>query len=639
VFNMASILGEPGEKRFLLGNEAIARGLIEAGIGFAAAYPGTPSSEIIDTLLQAKVIAKFKYYAEISTNEKVAYEAAFSACLAGIRSFTAAKHVGINVAADAVATSAYIGTNAGFVFVSADDPNCWSSQNEQDNRWYARLFGLVMLEPSTPSEAKEMAKTAYEISEKVKLPVMIRTTTRVSHMRGVVELGEIPSSIRTIGKFERNISRYVVVPANARRNHKSLLERLKKAENIAEETRLNFVRSVDGSIRKKKLGIIASGVGYLYAVEAAEKLGVHAEVLKLGFSYPLPKQKIIEFLSNIDVALVVEEVDPVMEKDIKAMAYDAGLKIPIHGKDLIPRLYELSVTKVEKAIAKILGMPYSDSNPSETQMRPPEIPARPPVLCPGCPHRASYYAIKTALIREKIKPEETIFPTDIGCYTLGINPPFNMGDLLLCMGSSIGTSNGLARATDQPVIAFIGDSTFYHAGIPALINAVFNQHKIFVVVLDNSITAMTGFQPNPSTGLTGIREKTKIVPIENIARAIGIDYVDVIDPVADINKAINRLQEAIRQYKNGKKVLIVSRSPCALYSLRTRGYTGKGGRYRINTEQCINCGICYKQFNCPAILFDQEIGKPYIRPDICTGCGVCMDLCPVKAIKRVDKGG
>ena len=634
MLNMAAILGEAGEKKFLLGNEAIARGLIEAGIGFAAAYPGTPSSEIIDTLLQAKVLAKFQYHAEISANEKVAYEAAFATCLVGIRSFTAAKHVGINVAADAVATSAYIGTNAGFVFVSADDPNCWSSQNEQDNRWYARLFGLIMLEPSLPSEAKEMAKIAYEISEKIRLPVMMRTTTRVSHMRGVVELGEIPQSVKTKGTFEKDISRYVVVPANARRNHKLLLERLQKAADLSEKTDLNFIRTIDGKIKDKKLGIIASGVGYLYAVEAAERLGIHAEILKLGFTHPLPRRKIIEFLSNVDAALVVEEVDPVMEREIKAMAYDEELKMPIHGKDLLPRLYELSVTKVEKAIAKIFGIPYTEPEISE---KPPEIPSRPPVLCPGCPHRASYYAVKMALMREKIKPEEVIFPTDIGCYTLGINPPYNMGDLLLCMGSSIGTSNGLAGSTDQLVIAFIGDSTFYHAGIPALINAVFNKHRIFVVVLDNSITAMTGFQPNPSTGITGVLEKTKSIPIEDIARAIGVDYVGVIDPVGNINDAIAKLQEAIREYRNGKTVLIVSRSPCALYSLRVRGYTGKGGKYSIDQDKCINCGICYKQFNCPAILFDTQKKKPYIRPDICTGCGVCMDICPVKAIRRVDE--
>ncbi|MCR8454215.1 MAG: indolepyruvate ferredoxin oxidoreductase subunit alpha [Crenarchaeota archaeon] len=630
---MSSIIGEPGEKRFLLGNEAIARGLIEAGVGFSAGYPGTPASEIIDTLLQAKHIGKFEYYVEISTNEKVAYEAAFSACLAGVRSFTAAKHVGINVAADAIATSAYIGTNAGFAFVSADDPNCWSSQNEQDNRWYARIFGLVMIEPSTPMEAKEMTKIAYEISEKVRLPVIIRTTTRVAHMRGLVELGEIPSTIKTKGKFERDISRYVVVPANARRNHKLLLDRIETAEKISEESKLNFITSTSGAL-KKKLGIITSGVSYLYVIEAAEKLGVGVDILKLGFTYPLPRRKIVDFLSNKDAVLIVEEVDGILEKEIKAIAHENDLRIPIHGKNLIPKLYELNTAIVEGAIAKILGLPYS---PYSVQIKAPDIPSRPPILCPGCPHRATYFALKMALIREKIKPEDVIYTTDIGCYTLGINPPYQMGDLLLCMGSSIGTLNGLAETTDQLIIALIGDSTFYHAGIPALINIVFNKHRAFVIVLDNRITAMTGFQPSPSTGLTGMLERTKVVPIEDIARAIGIDYVSVIDPVLNINDAIEKLQESIRQYRIGKTVTIISRSPCALYNLRVQGYTGKGGVYNIDSGICINCGVCYKQFNCPAIQFDPEQNKPFIRSDICTGCGVCMDICPVKAIKRADK--
>lgn len=631
---MADILGEAGEKKFLLGNEAIARGLLEAGIGFASAYPGTPSSEIIDTLLEVKRISNLEFYVEISINEKVAYEAAFSASLTGIRAFTAAKHVGINVAADAVATSAYIGTNSGFAFVSADDPNCWSSQNEQDNRWYARLFGLVVLEPSVPQEAKDFARLSYNLSEKLKLPVMIRTTTRVSHMRGPVILDKIPE-IKTKGYFDKDPMRYVVVPAVARKNHKWLIDRLENAKKISENIEINYVEEIDGNkSTDKTLGIIASGVAYLHAKEAVESLKIPAKILKLGFTHPLPENKIIKFLSEVDTVLIVEEIDPVMEKDIKAMAFDHEINIKIHGKDLLPRVYELSVDLVSKAIAKLLNISFDKPIPQQQQIK---IPNRPPVLCPGCPHRASYYAVKMALLREKINPEKAIFPTDIGCYTLGINPPFRMGDILLCMGSSIGTSNGLSQATDQPVIAFIGDSTFYHAGIPALINAVYNKHKIFVVVLDNSVTAMTGFQTNPSTGVTGVLEPTKKILIEDIARSVGIDHVDVIDPVMNINEAINKLQRAIRAYKEGKSVLIVSRSPCALWSLRVFKKTGKGGKYSIDPNKCIDCGICYKQFNCPAILYDKAKKKPYIRTDICTGCGVCVDICPVKAIIRLSE--
>ena len=629
---MSAILGPKGERRFLLGNEAIARGLIEAGVGFAASYPGTPSSEIMDTLLAAKRIANLKFHAEISTNEKVAYESAFAACLAGVRSFTAAKHVGINVAADAVATSAYIGTNAGFVFVSADDPNCWSSQNEQDNRWYARLFKLVMLEPSTPKEAKEFTKKGYDLSEQTKLPVMVRTTTRVSHMRGVVEFGEIRDCI-TKGKFEKNPSRYVVVPVNARRNHRWLLERFKKAQEISDNSDLNVIHELSGRDTKHgRFGIITSGVAYLHSVEAVERLGINAHILKLGFSYPLPKRKILRFMENLDVVLIVEEVDAVLEPEIKAIAFNEKLDVKIHGKDLLPSYSELSVDIVEKAIAELLEL--KDYTPVQVAKSDIKLPKRPPVFCPGCPHRATYYAIKMALRQEKIDPSDVIYPTDIGCYTLGINPPYNMGDLLLCMGSSVGTSNGLACATEQKVIAFIGDSTFYHAGIPPLINAVYNKHRFFLVVLDNSITAMTGFQANPASGFTGTLEPTKAVAIEEIGRAIGVDYVATIDPVMDINGSIQKLREALRAYNEGKNVLIVSKSPCALFSLRTKGKTGKGGKYSIDREKCVNCGLCYKEFNCPAIFLDKEKMKPYIRQDICTGCGVCMDICPVKAISR-----
>ncbi len=633
---MASILGPAGEKKFLLGNEAIARGLLEAGIGFAAAYPGTPSSEIMDTLLEAKRVGKLKFHAEISTNEKVAYESAFAACLAGVRSFTAAKHVGINVAADAIATSAYIGTNAGFVFVSADDPNCWSSQNEQDNRWYARLFNLVMLEPSTPSEAKEFTKIAFEISEEVHIPVMIRTTTRVAHMRSIVEFDEVIDG-KTKGIFEKNPPRYVVVPANARRNHRWLLERIEKARELSEKSELNLERFYSGKDTTiGRFGIISSGAAYLYCAEAIEHLGISAKILKLGFSHPLPTKKITKFLEDLDVVLIAEEVDPIMEREIKAIAMDASLNIKIHGKDLLPKYSELSLDIVENAIAKLLGIREYVSIPQkQIEIK---IPKRPPVFCPGCPHRATYYAVKTALRLEKINPERAIYPTDIGCYTLGINPPYKMGDLLLCMGSSVGTSNGLACVTEQPIIAFIGDSTFYHAGIPALINAVYNKHKFFLVVLDNSITAMTGFQANPASGFTGTLEPATVIDIEGIGRAIGVEFVATIDPVMDVKGAINKLREAIREYiNNGKSVLIVSKSPCALYSLRTKKVTGKGGKYQIDQSKCVNCGQCYRELNCPAIFLDKDIMKPYIRQDICTGCGVCMDICPVKAISKVSK--
>jgi len=636
---MSIILGKPGEKRFLLGNEAIARGVLEAGVGFVATYPGTPSSEIVDTL--AEIAKEVGMHVEYSTNEIVAYESAFAASLSGVRSFFAAKHVGINVAADAVATSAYIGTKAGFVFVSADDPHAHSSQNEQDNRYYARLFGLIMLEPGNPQEAKIMTVKGYDISEQLSHPVMIRSTTRVSHARGIVTFDH-PREVVTKGKFEKNPAKYVVVPVNARRNHGELIKRLERAKDLAEKSEFNRIVEIAGKdLSIGKFGIIGSGVAYYYAYEEARKLGISAKLFKLGFSYPLPEKKIIDFLSDLDVVLIVEEVDPVLERDIKAIAKTHDIPIKIRGKDILPSIYELRPEIVEKGIKIAAGLESGKVSPppfdTPTEVLNVKVPKRPPVLCPGCPHRASYYAVKAALLELKENPKMVIYPTDIGCMTLGISPPYYMGDVLLCMGSSTGTSCGLSQVTDQPVVAFIGDSTFFHAGIPGLINAVYNKHPFILVVLDNRITAMTGFQPDPSTGFRVGREETKIIRIADVAKALGVDLVIEADPVLEWKKAKEAFKEAWKAYKEGKVVVVVFRHWCALTERRLFGYAGLGGRYEILQDKCVDCGICYKIFNCPAIFYDQEKKKPYIRNDICLACGVCMQICPVNAIIRYEK--
>ena len=635
--SMVSIIGNQNEKRFLLGNEAIARGLIEAGVGYVAAYPGTPSTEIVEALAQAAKNLGIRV--EWATNEKVAYESAFAASLAGVRSFFAAKHVGINVASDAVATSAYIGPKAGFVFVSADDPYAHSSQNEQDNRNYARHFGLITLEPSTPQEAKEMARIGFEISEKAQLPVMIRTTTRISHARGIVEFGDMLEP-KTQGEFEKNPTKYVVVPAAARKNKLSLIERLERAKEMSEQSPLNYVEKIEGKKLPKKLGIISSGVAYLYAVEEAKKLGYEIEIMKIGFSYPLPEAKIVDFLKDKDEVLIVEEVDPIMERDISALAHKHELNTKIVGKEILPKAFELRPEIVEKALKIFYGI---ERDKIETKLLEPpkevdgiKIPSRPPVLCPGCPHRASYYSVFLALKRLKVSPKKTIFPTDIGCMTLGTMPPYLMGDVLLDMGSSLGTGSGLSATTDQPIVSFIGDSTFFHAGLPGLANAVYNRHPLMLVVLDNDITAMTGFQPDPSTGKNAMGEKTKTLKISEIAKALGADYVVEVDPIMDLKGAIEAFKEAWKTYSNGGIAVVVYKHPCALYELRETGKTGKGGKYRIN-DKCVNCGICYKYFNCPAIIYEKEKGKPYIRLDICTGCGVCVDVCPVNAIEPIQQ--
>lgn len=639
VNEMSIILGNPGEKRFLLGNEAIARGVLESGVGFVSTYPGTPSSEIIDTL--ARVARKVGMYVEYSTNEIIAYEAAFAACLTGVRSFFAAKHVGINVAADAIATSAYIGTKAGFVFVSADDPYSHSSQNEQDNRNLARHFGLIMLEPGNPQEAKDMVIKGYEISEQIGHPVMIRSTTRVSHVRGIVHLDH-PREIITKGKFEKNPSRFVVVPVNARRNHAAMLKRLERAKELAEKSDLNRIFELPGDdVSVGRFGIIGSGAAFYYALEETKKQNISAKLLKLGFSYPLPEKTIVDFLSDLDVVLIVEEVDPVLEKDIKAIAHDHELKVKIRGKDIFPKLYELRPEIVEKGIKIAIGQETGEIEPlpisPSLEVLGVKIPNRPPVLCPGCPHRASYYAVKMALLELKENPKNVIFPTDIGCMTLGIMPPYHMGDLLLCMGSSIGTSCGLSKVSDQPVVAFIGDSTFFHAGLPGLANAVYNKHPFILVVLDNRITAMTGFQPAPTTGLNVDMEETKTIDIAAVARALGADLVVEANPVLEWKKAKEVFKEAWKAYKEGKVVVVVYKQWCALTERRLFGTAGLGGRYEIVQDKCIDCGLCYKVFNCPAILYDTTMKKPYIRDDICLSCGVCMQICPVNAIVRYEK--
>ncbi len=636
---MSAILGNAGEKRLLLGNEAIARGVIEAGVGFASAYPGTPSTEAMDAL--RAVAKKVGIYVEYATNEIIAYESAFSACLAGVRSFFAAKHVGINVAADAIATSGYVGTRAGFVFLDADDPNCHSSQNEQDNRNLARHYGLLLLEPSNPQEAKQMVIYGYNVSEKVHQPVMLRTTTRISHARAPVEFGPIPD-IKTKGFFEKDPSRFVVIPANARRNHAEMLKRLKEAQELSEASEWNVVYEFSGDDPSiGRFGIISSSVAFSYAYEEFQKMNLSGKILKLGFSYPLPEKKIVKFLETLDHVLIVEELDPILERDIRAIAQMHDLNTKIYGKNILPRLYEFAPEIVEKGILVALGKEKGPVSPINvkpvSEISGVHIPTRPPVLCPACPHRASYYAIKRALLELKVNPKKVIYSTDIGCMTLGVMPPYLMGDVLFCMGSSIGASGGLSQVTDQPVMAFIGDSTFFHAGLPGLANAIYNKHPMMIVVLDNNITAMTGFQPDPRTGLTAMSNPTKKIDIEKIAKALGADFAVTVDQIMNWKDAKDKFKEAYKVYQQGGVSVVVFKHPCAIYERHTKGYAGLGGLYEIDAEKCINCGICYKDFNCPAIVYDSSSKKPLIRADVCLGCGVCMQICPVQAIYRIQE--
>ena len=619
--------GKPGEKYLLLGNEAVARGIIEAGVGVMTTYPGTPSSEIADTV--SAVAMEAGIYMEYSTNEKVALEVAAGAAVSEVRSAVCMKHVGLNVASDPFMTLAYVGVRAGMVIITADDPNCWSSQNEQDNRYYAMLSGLPCLEPSTPQEAKDMFLKAIEFSERLEVPCILRLVTRVSHTRGPVLFGprEKPPAK---GRFERDVARFVMVPAYARVRHKVLLEKMRAAREIAESDRsLNYVAR-EGA----RLGIITSGVSFNYVMEALDILGLDAGVLKLGMVYPFPRKLVAEFASQYDEILAVEELEPYLELNVKAALQEAGLKVPVHGKmgaELLPRYGELSTRLVVEALCRLTGRkaPLDFSSIDEKAKKGLEMaPPRPPILCPGCPHRASMYVIR------RVVGHKLVCTTDIGCYALGIHPPLEIGDFLICMGASVGGACGISRALGERVIAILGDSTFFHASIPALIDAVYNKHPITVVVLDNLTTAMTGGQPHPGTGIMGTGEPGVRVLIEEVARGCGVQHVYVVDPY-NVKEAVKAFKEAVSV--EGPSV-VVFRQACRLMAVREARRKGiELPKYQVDQEACTGCGVCVKAFGCPAFLVGPD-GKVSIDKELCTGCGVCVQVCPYNAIRQVGGG-
>jgi indolepyruvate ferredoxin oxidoreductase alpha subunit len=448
----------PGEKMLLLGNEAIARGGIEAGVAFASTYPGTPSSEISTNFFQ--MAQECDLYFEYSTNEKVSMEVAAAAANSGVRSMCVMKHVGLNVAADVLMTLAYVGVKAGMVVLTADDPFMFSSQNEQDNRYYAKLSGLPLVEPSSVAEAKDLIPYAIDLSEKLQEPVIVRTTTRINHSSGVVTLGKIRQRV-TKGDFTKDPLNLVPVPAVARKLHVKLLQNWEEARSLAEKSEYNFTEG------NGNWGIICNGVSYNYVSDAIKDLDIadKVKVLRIGFSHPMPEALIKDYLKTCEKVLMVEEGEPYMEEAVKAFAQEEGLTLSIKGKtkDLFTRLYEYDPAQVKGCIAGYFGLDYTPpAIPDLSNV--PEVPQRPPVLCAGCSHRATYHEVKKAA-----EGLETIYPSDIGCYTLGLLPPLSTADFLLCMGSSVDTSGGFSKVTDKKVIAFIGDSTFFHSGISGLI--------------------------------------------------------------------------------------------------------------------------------------------------------------------------
>lgn len=588
-------------KKLLTGNEAIARGAYEAGVHYAAAYPGTPSTEILENIAPYSEII-----AEWAPNEKVAVESAVGACYAGARTLTAMKHVGLNVAADPFFTMGYTGVNGGMVLISADDPGLHSSQNEQDNRYYARMAKVCMVEPSDSQECKDMVKAALEISEKFDTLVMIRMTTRLCHSKSIVEFGErteVP-----IKTYTKNTNKYLIAPAVAKQLHLVVEQRLKELELYSNVTDLNHIEWND-----KKIGVISAGVAYQYAREV---FGDSASYMKIGLTYPLPMEKIRKFAEQVETLYVVEELEPFMEEQIKA----AG--ISCIGKDKIPNTWELNPDVVEKSLLNTQKTTIDyDKNIAV---------GRPPTLCAGCPHRAFYYELS--------KKKDVMITGDIGCYTLGGAAPLNAMDTVICMGASVSAAHGAKKVFEKNnvkkrLVATIGDSTFFHSGMTSLLDVVYNNSNTITCILDNRITAMTGHQENPGTGYTLQGQDAYITDIAEVVKALGIKHIKQVNPLNN-----TEMKGALDwAFELNEPSVIISRYPCALkhyseYDLNEFGPIE--GVCEVDQEKCIGCKKCVGT-GCPAIHFQKEIKKSSINKSQCVGCTLCMQVCPVKAIFKV----
>jgi len=587
------------ERQYLLGNEAIAHACLEAPVDFVSGYPGTPSSEVIDVLRSR---SERGYYLEWSVNEKVALENALAAAWCGLRALCTMKHVGLNVAADPLMTSAYTGVTGGLVIMSADDPFAHSSQNEQDSRCYAHFARVPCLDPSTIQEAHDMVRDSFALSEEFGLPVIFRPTTRICHSKGDVALGDIGKSARK-GEFKKDPRQYVVIPAHTRILHKKLNEKQPAIKKRLVELGYNTC-SIKGTN-----AVVASGIAATYVQELIPE-GI--SFMKIG-AYPIDEAWLSGFVRRHESVLVIEELAPEVEEQVLQVAGTVNVLGKKNG--YVPYEGELSLTAVG-AIMERAGVLASNPYPTVTPVE--NLPLRPPILCAGCLHRAAFYAIKRVF-------NDAVYPSDIGCYTLGLQ--LGVVDTTICMGASITIASGIAHSGEpRDIICTIGDSTFLHSGIQGLMNAVYNGSNMTVVILDNRITAMTGHQPNPNTGVTACGTESPPVSLDAVCRACGVAFVETVDPY-DITGMMNVLRAA--QSRKGVKV-IIAKQQCVI-SARRAGV--KRGRYTVDADTCTGCGTCVR-FGCPAIETMDE--KARIN-DLCSGCAVCVQICPAGAIVREGK--
>ncbi len=539
-------------KKVLLGNEAIVQGALEAGVDFVSGYPGCPSAEIGDEF--GKIAAENGVYYEQSSNEKVALEAAIGASFSGLKSLVDMKSFGLNVCSDSLFPLAYTGTKAPMVIIVGDDPNCWSSaQSEQNSRGYAYLSHIPILEPADPKECYDFVKLGFEISEKFNLPIILRTTTRVAHQRMPVDFEKIENKNQKVGEFIKNFSQFSTLPPRTMEMKKELLEKIEKIKLFAEKSKIN---PIIGN-KKSKVGIITSGVAHLYVAEVLEELEIDLPVLKINMFYPLAEKGVGNFIKNLKKVLIVEELDGYLEKEIKAVAKDINPKLEIYGKGgapwALPEVGELNAQIVGKAIAKLTNKKYKIQT-----IKVADVPHRHSKFCEGCPHVFSLSAIKRAA------PEGTIFGGDIGCYMMAGLEPFSMQDYLFSMASSMGISHGVKKSTNQKVISLIGDATFFHSGISGLINAVYNKSNPLFIILDNRTTAMTGNEPNPGMGKTGMWQDSEELKIEEIAKACGVKNIKVLDPIN-----AKELEDTIKEFLDKDEVsVIICRRICALLAKR-----------------------------------------------------------------------